>query len=69
MDQLNLACFSEPHWKVIAGGFDTETWFEGGQAVGTGAILMPRQEDLRVGQEYYRFASATSSRDAQLGGG
>jgi hypothetical protein len=33
---LNLDCFSQPHWEVIARGFDTEKWFEDGQAVGTG---------------------------------
>ena len=69
MDPLNLACFSEPHWKVIAEGFETETWFEDGQAVGAGGILTPQPENLRVGQRYCRFASVTSSRDAQLGGG
>jgi hypothetical protein len=69
MDPFNSACFSEPHWKVIAQGFETETWFEDGQAVGTGGLAMPQLQDLRVGQRYYRFASVTSSRDAQLGGG
>jgi len=68
-DPLNLACFSERHWKVIAQGFQTETWFEDGQAIGTGGIVNPNPEDLRVGQKYYRFASATSNYDAQVGGG
>jgi hypothetical protein len=69
MNALNLDCFSQPHWKVIAQGFDTETWFEDGQAAGSGGILMPKPEDLRIGQKYFRFASSTSSREAQLGGG
>jgi hypothetical protein len=68
-EPLNAACFSQPHWRVIARGFDTERWFEDGQMVGTGGILMPRPVHLRVGQRYYRFASSTSSREAQLGGG
>ena len=66
---LNAACFSDPHWLVIARGFDTERWFEDGQAIGTGGILMPQPVHLRAGQRYYRFVSSTSSREAQLGGG
>ena len=31
--------------------------------------MKPEQQDLRVGQKYCRFASSTSSREAQLGGG
>jgi hypothetical protein len=50
MDPLNLSCFSQPHWRVIAQGFETETWFEDGQAVGSGGIMMPKPEDLRIGQ-------------------
>lgn len=69
MDPLNLNCFSQPHWRVIAQGFATETWFSDGQAVGTGGILMPEPEDMRVGQRYFQFASSTSSLEAQLGGG
>jgi hypothetical protein len=69
MDPLNLNCFSQPHWRVIARGFDTETWFEEGQADGTGGIMRPEPENLRVGQKYFRFASSASSREAQLGGG
>ena len=65
----NEHCFSEPHWRVIAQGFQTEDWFEDGQAVGTGGILRPQPTHLRTGHYYYRFASSTSSRDAQLGGG
>src|SRR3712207_4251579 len=68
-EPLNAACFDEPHWLVIARGFATESWFEDGQAIGTGGILMPKPEKLRPGQRYYRFASSTSSRAAQLGGG
>ena len=68
-EALNAACFTQPHWLVIARGFDVESWFDDGQAVGTGGILMPKQTDLAVGQRYYRFASSTSSRASQVGGG
>jgi hypothetical protein len=66
---LNEGCFSEPHWRVIASGFETETWFNDGQAVGTGGMLNPQPIHLHTGQFYYRFASSTSSRAAQSGGG
>jgi len=65
----NAEEFEQPHWKVIAQGFDTEKWFEDGQAVGTGGILMPEPTRLQAGQYYYRFASSSSARAAQLGGG
>ena len=68
-EPLNAAAFSQPHWLVIARGFDTERWFEDGQVVGSGGILMPQPMHLRVGQRYYRFVSSTSTRAAQLGGG
>jgi len=61
--------FQQPHWRVIAQGFDTEKWFEDDQAVGTGGISMPQPTRLASGQYYYRFASSSSSRSAQLGGG
>jgi hypothetical protein len=61
--------FSEPHWRVIASGFQIETWFNDGQAVGTGGILNPQPTHLHTGQFYYRFASSASSREAQSGGG
>lgn len=66
---LNGQCFDEPHWRVIAMGFQTETWFAEGQAVGTGGISNPQPTHLPVGQYYYRFASSTSSYEAQMGGG
>lgn len=69
MDPLNLDCFSEPHWKVIAQGFDTERWFGQGEASGTGGILMAQPENLTVEHRYYRFASSTKPRSEQLGGG
>jgi len=69
MEAANIACFSESHWLVIARGFDTESWFADGQGVGTGGILAPRIIDLPTGNRYYRFASSTSSRSAQIGGG
>lgn len=66
---LNEHCFAEPHWLVIARGFQTEAWFNDGQAVGTGGILNPRPTHLPTGQYYYRFASSSSSHEAQRGGG
>lgn len=66
---LNAHCFTEPHWRVIASGFQTETWFADGQAVGTGGIVNPQATHLPTGQYYYRFASSTSPRAAQMGGG
>lgn len=68
-EPANGHCFSEPHWRVIAQGFQTETWFNDGQAVGTGGILNPRPTHLRTGNYYYRFASSNSPRETQLGGG
>lgn len=65
----NAHCFSEPHWRVIASGFSTESWFGDGQVVGTGGILNPMRTHLRVGQRYYRFASSTSGLRGQVGGG
>ena len=44
LDPLNAACFEQPHWKVIARGLHVEDWFEDGQAVGTGGILMPQKK-------------------------
>jgi hypothetical protein len=66
---LNAHCFDEPHWRVIASGFQTEAWFADGQAVGTGGIINPQPTHLPVGQYYYRFASSTSPHFAQMGGG
>jgi hypothetical protein len=65
----NEAAFAQPHWRVIAQGFDTERWFNDGQAVGTGGILMPQPTRLPSGQYYYGFACSTSPRAAQVGGG
>lgn len=66
---INGHLFSEPHWRVIAQGFQTESWFNDGQAIGTGGILKPRPCHLKTGHYYYRFASTSSPREAQLGGG
>jgi hypothetical protein len=33
VESANGYCFSEPHWRVIAKGFQTETWFNDGQLV------------------------------------
>jgi hypothetical protein len=68
-EPLNAKYFDQPHWLVIARGFQTEDWFNDDQAVGTGGILNPSPIHLRTGNYYYRFASSTSSRDSQLGGG
>ena len=69
MIHANADVFSQPHWRVIAAGFDTERWFNDGQAVGTGGIVNPQPTRLPAGQYYYRFASSQSPRAAQLGGG
>jgi hypothetical protein len=61
--------FAQPHWRVIAQGFDTETWFNESRAVGTGGILSPQPTRLQAGSYYYRFASTASPKAAQLGGG
>jgi hypothetical protein len=68
-DCANAAEFDQPHWKVIAAGFDTEKWFNYGLAAGTGGILMPQPTRLPSGKYYYRFASSVSARAAQLGSG
>lgn len=69
MISANAELFDQPQWQVIACGFDTERWFNDGQAVGTGGILMPQPTRLLAGHFYYRFASSRSSAEAQLGGG
>jgi hypothetical protein len=66
---LNDICFTQPHWRLIAEGFDTERWFEDGQGVGTGGMFSPQRDHLKTSQFYYRFANSTSPRKAQLGGG
>jgi hypothetical protein len=66
---LNDSCFSQPHWRVIANGFATESWFNDGQAVGTGGISNPQPMHLPTGNYYYRFASSNTTREAQFGGG
>ena len=68
-DAANAESFAQPLWRVIAAGFDTERWLNDGQAVGTGGIVNPQPTRLPSGQYYYRFASSTGSRHAQLGGG
>lgn len=68
-EPANESCFSEPHWRVIAQGFQTEIWFNEGQAVGTGGIINPQRTELSTGNYYYRFTSSDSPREAQLGGG
>ena len=65
----NAAQFAEPQARLIAGGFDVERWLNDGQGVGTGGIFNPQHVHLPTGQYYYRFASATSSRDSIYGGG
>lgn len=68
-ESANSHCFSEPHWRVIAQGFQTESWFNDGQAVGTGGIRNPQSIHLRTGNYYYRFASTDSPPEARIGGG
>ena len=69
LEPANSACFSQPHWRLIARGLNVESWFNDGQVKGTGGIPLPKEMKLPVGQRYYRFANSTSTRDAQLGGG
>ena len=38
LNAANAEAFAQPHWRVIAAGFDTERWFADNQAVGTGGI-------------------------------
>ncbi len=64
----NAAAFDQPHWRVVAQGFDTETWFNDGQAVGTGGIVNPQATRMPAGHYYYRFASSNSL-PSQVGGG
>lgn len=64
----NAAAFEQPHWRVIAQGFETEAWFNDGQTVGTGGIVNPQPTRIPAGQYYYRFASSASPQ-AQVGGG
>lgn len=68
-EPLNTYCFSQPHWRVIARGYDVESWFNDFQIRGTGGIPVPKEIKLKVQHRYYRFASSTTSREAQLGGG
>lgn len=65
----NADLFDQAHWRVIARGFDTEHWFNDGQAVGTGGIVNPEPTTLRTGQYYYRFANSSASRESRFGGG
>lgn len=68
-EPANQHCFAEPHWRIIARGFQPESWLKDGQAAGTGGILNPQPIHLRTGNYYYRFASSSSSHEAQFGGG
>lgn len=65
----NADDFASAHWRVIASGFDTERWFNDGQAVGTGGILSPRQTQLPAGHYYYRFADSSQPWPTQIGSG
>lgn len=66
---LNDNCFTQPHWKVIARGYDTERWFNDRQGIHTGGILLPTRVSLQLHHRYYRLTSSTSTRAAQFGGG
>lgn len=68
-DPRNAHCFLQPHWRVIAQGFKPEPWFGDDQAIGTGGIRNPQPIHLPAGHYYYRFASSSSPREAQLGAG
>lgn len=69
MTAANATAFAQPHWRVIASGYDVERWFDDGQAVGTGGILNPQPTRLASGNCYYRFASSTTPEAARFGGG
>jgi hypothetical protein len=64
----NAQEFEQPHWKVLASGYETDAWYGEGEAVGNGGIAMPQPTRLPAGNYYYRFASSAASRPAQLGG-
>lgn len=66
---LNDICFDQPHWILIAKGFNVEHWFNENQAVGTGGIKNPVRSHLNTGQRFYRFCSSTAQKSSQLGGG
>lgn len=65
----NAEFFAQPHWRVLAAGFDTERWFNDGQAVGTGGIANPQPLRLPAGHYLYRFASSQAAVSTRLGGG
>lgn len=69
LQPLNDHCFTQPHWRVLAQGFDTERWFHDGQASGTGGIKNPSRGTLKLHHRYYRLTSSMSTMMAQLGGG
>ena len=69
VEALNAACFTQPHWLVIARGYEVERWLTEDQYVGTGGIQKPEAIHLRVGNRYYRFASSVAPRYSQIGGG
>ncbi|MBK7278904.1 MAG: hypothetical protein KBF65_02040 [Rubrivivax sp.] len=57
----NAEACAQPHWRVIAAGFDTERWFADNQAVGTAGIANPQPTRLPAGQYDYRFTSSRSN--------
>ncbi len=62
----NAEAFAQPHWRVIASGFDIERWFADAQAVGTGGIVNPQPTRLAAGQYYYpATASPAAARRAR----
>lgn len=69
VEALNAACFAQPHWLVIARGYDVERWLSEDQYVGTGGIQKPEAIHLRTGNRYYRFANSLAPRHSQIGGG
>jgi hypothetical protein len=66
---LNDICFTQPHWRLIAQGFNIERWFNDGQGVANGGIFAPQRDHLKTFDYYYRFVSSTSTKEVQLGGG
>lgn len=66
---LNAHCFQQEHWLLIAKGYDVRAWYDEGVGKGSGGIQNPSREHLTFHDRYYRFASGSDPKSAQLGGG
>jgi hypothetical protein len=71
---VNAAAFDQPHWVLIAKGFN---WSQlniyysprGGMVERNGGIENPNRTSLYVGSYYYRFIDLQAKSDDQQGGG